>query len=423
MKVRKVLETKNLAPPKKRVCAYVRVSSEKDAQMESLDNQQAYFKRKYEKDESCEFVGIFSDSGISGTKEKRPEFQRMLSMCRAGKIDLIHTKSVSRFARNTVTVLSVSREMKERGIDIYFEEQNINTLSSEGELLLTLLASFAQAEATDMSENQKWAIQKKFESGEAMINTNRFMGYDKDEEGNLVINEAEAKTVRMIFQRYLDGLGSYRIAKELNRMRIPTITGSTWHESTVRGMLKNEKYKGDCILQKYYTPKMCGNTVLNKGAVKSFYIEKNHEPIVSAKMWEEVQLETRRRAEERNIDTKDTKKFANRHRMTGMLQCPYCGKNLRRHHAYKRYDWTCSTYIDHGKNACKGIRVPEFITEDWNLTEPTVVKEVTIDGKKHYSYSTEGELQDTKSFEHGEENKDGSILPSVDRARRTVIKL
>lgn len=296
MKVRKVLESNNLAPPKKRVCAYVRVSSEKDAQMESFENQQSYFKRKYEDDDSCEFVGIFSDSGISGTSENRPAFQQMLTMCRKREIDLIHTKSISRFARNTLTVLSVSRELKGYGIGIYFEEQNINTLSSEGELMLTVLASFAEAEAFDMSENQKWAVRKKFESGEVMINTKRFMGYDKDSDGNLIINREEAAIVRMIFERYLAGLGFYRIARELNEKRIPTITGGVWHESTVRGMIKNEKYKGDCILQKYYTPKMGGNTVPNKGKVQSYYVEKNHEPIVSKEMWEEAQSEIEKRA-------------------------------------------------------------------------------------------------------------------------------
>ena len=187
-----------------RVCAYVRVSSDKDAQMESLENQETYFKRKYAEDETCDFVGVFSDAGISGTSDNRPAFQKMLECCRNGEIDLIHTKSISRFARNTVTVLEVSRELKLLGIGIYFEEQNINTLSADGELMLTVLASFAQAEAFDMSENQKWAVRKKFARGEVMVNTNRFMGYDKDAEENLIINEDEAKVVRMIFQLYLD---------------------------------------------------------------------------------------------------------------------------------------------------------------------------------------------------------------------------
>ena len=208
-----VINTKAESQQRKlRVCAYVRVFSDKDAQMESLENQEAYFKRKYAEDDTCDFVGVFSD---------------------AGEIDLIHTKSISRFARNTVTVLEVSRELKLLGVGIYFEEQNINTLSAEGELMLTVLASFAQAEAFDMSENQKWAVRKKFARGEVMVNTNRFMGYDKDAEGNLIINEDEAKVVRMIFRLYLDGNGAHRIAKILNTSGITTVTGGHWYESTI----------------------------------------------------------------------------------------------------------------------------------------------------------------------------------------------
>ena len=339
--------------------------------------------------------------------------------------DSIHTKSISRFARNTVTVLEVSRQLKSLGIGIYFEEQDINTMSAEGELMLTVLASFAQEESYNISENQKWAIQKKFARGDVMINTNRFLGYDKDKDGNLIINEKEAEIVRMIFRMYLGGDGTFRIAKKLNELGIPTVTGKQWHETTIRGMLKNEKYKGDCLLQKYYVPKVGGATVANDGKVQSYYITGNHEAIIPKEEWDAVQRLRKERAEERNIDTKNTQKFKNRYPLSGKLICPYCGKHLRRLYAYKKYVWACSTYIDKGKKVCRGIRIPECVTDEWTIDEPVVVREeVNADGEKYYSYSSQQESDGRNSGkERNTQNPNGSVLPGVYRPRRTVIKL
>ena len=425
MEIRKLTPEGSAQSKKKRVCAYIRVSSDKEAQLDSLENQEAYFKRKYAQETGCEFVGIYSDAGISGTSENRPALQEMLKACMCGEIDLIHTKSISRFARNTVTVLEVSRQLKSLGISIYFEEQNINTMSAEGELMLTVLASFAQEESYNISENQKWAIQKKFARGEVMINTNRFLGYDKDKDGNLIINEKEAEIVRMIFRMYLGGDGTFRIAKKLNELGIPTVTGKQWHETTIRGMLKNEKYKGDCLLQKYYVPKVGGATVANDGKVQSYYITGNHEAIITKDDWEAVQRLREERAEEWNIDTKDTHKFKNRYPLSGKLICPYCGKHLRRLYAYKKYVWACSTYIDKGKKVCRGIRIPESVTDEWTIDEPVVVREkVNADGKKYYSYSGQQESDGRNSGkERNTQNPNGSVLPGVYRPRRAVIKL
>ena len=425
MEIRKLTPEGSAQSKKKRVCAYIRVSSDKEAQLDSLENQEAYFIRKYAQETGCEFVGIYSDVGISGTSEKRPAFQEMLNACMCGEIDLIHTKSISRFARNTVTVLEVSRQLKSLGIGIYFEEQDINTMSAEGELMLTVLASFAQEESYNISENQKWAIQKKFARGDVMINTNRFLGYDKDKDGNLIINEKEAEIVRMIFRMYLGGDGTFRIAKKLNELGIPTVTGKQWHETTIRGMLKNEKYKGDCLLQKYYVPKVGGATVANDGKVKSYYITGNHEAIIPKEEWDAVQRLRKERAEERNIDTKNTQKFKNRYPLSGKLICPYCGKHLRRLYAYKKYVWACSTYIDKGKKVCRGIRIPECVTDEWTIDEPVVVREeVNADGEKDYSYSGQQESDGRNSGkERNTQNPNGSVLPGVYRPRRTVIKL
>lgn len=425
MEIRKLTPEGSAQSKKKRVCAYIRVSSDKEAQLDSLENQEAYFIRKYAQETGCEFVGIYSDVGISGTSEKRPAFQEMLNACMCGEIDLIHTKSISRFARNTVTVLEVSRQLKSLGIGIYFEEQDINTMSAEGELMLTVLASFAQEESYNISENQKWAIQKKFARGDVMINTNRFLGYDKDKDGNLIINEKEAEIVRMIFRMYLGGDGTFRIAKKLNELGIPTVTGKQWHETTIRGMLKNEKYKGDCLLQKYYVPKVGGATVANDGKVKSYYITGNHEAIIPKEEWDAVQRLRKERAEERNIDTKNTQKFKNRYPLSGKLICSYCGKHLRRLYAYKKYVWACSTYIDKGKKVCRGIRIPECVTDEWTIDEPVVVREeVNADGEKYYSYSGQQESDGRNSGkERNTQNPNGSVLPGVYRPRRTVIKL
>lgn len=425
MEIRKLTPEGSAQSKKKRVCAYIRVSSDKEAQLDSLENQEAYFIRKYAQETGCEFVGIYSDVGISGTSEKRPAFQEMLNACMCGEIDLIHTKSISRFARNTVTVLEVSRQLKSLGIGIYFEEQDINTMSAEGELMLTVLASFAQEESYNISENQKWAIQKKFARGDVMINTNRFLGYDKDKDGNLIINEKEAEIVRMIFRMYLGGDGTFRIAKKLNELGIPTVTGKQWHETTIRGMLKNEKYKGDCLLQKYYVPKVGGATVANDGKVKSYYITGNHEAIIPKEEWDAVQRLRKERAEERNIDTKNTQKFKNRYPLSGKLICPYCGKHLRRLYAYKKYVWACSTYIDKGKKVCRGIRIPECVTDEWTIDEPVVVREeVNADGEKYYSYSGQQESDGRNpGKERNTQNPNGSVLPGVYRPRRTVIKL
>lgn len=425
MEIRKLTPEGSAQSKKKRVCAYIRVSSDKEAQLDSLENQEAYFIRKYAQETGCEFVGIYSDVGISGTSENRPAFQEMLNACMCGEIDLIHTKSISRFARNTVTVLEVSRQLKSLGIGIYFEEQDINTMSAEGELMLTVLASFAQEESYNISENQKWAIQKKFARGDVMINTNRFLGYDKDKDGNLIINEKEAEIVRMIFRMYLGGDGTFRIAKKLNELGIPTVTGKQWHETTIRGMLKNEKYKGDCLLQKYYVPKVDGATVANDGKVQSYYITGNHEAIIPKEEWDAVQRLRKERAEERNIDTKNTQKFKNRYPLSGKLICPYCGKHLRRLYAYKKYVWACSTYIDKGKKVCRGIRIPECVTDEWTIDEPVVVREeVNADGEKYYSYSSQQESDGRNSGkERNTQNPNGSVLPGVYRPRRTVIKL
>lgn len=409
-----------------RVSAYARVSTDSLKQEDSLENQTIAYKRLITSNPDYEFAGVFADQGISGYCENRPAFQLMLEKAKSGEIDLIITKSVSRFARNTVTVLKYARELKELGIGIFFEEQNINTLSGDGEIMLAVLASFAQEESRSISENNKWTMKRKFERGEIMINTTRFMGYDKNEFGELIINHEQTKIVRRVFEMYLSGMGMFSIVAQLNKEKNPSITGGKWSEGTLRGMLTNEKYKGDYILQKYYTPEnRRSSTVLNNGVVQSYYIENNHPAIVTKEEWDKVQQVLQRHKEQRKIAIDGTDKYKKRYPLSGMLICPYCGKALRRRQVYnKKIEWWCSLYMHEGKSACKGIKIPDEVATKQNITEPTVVEEVKINGEKYYSYTSKGEYQKgIRNKPRISENQDGSLLPRVHRPRRTAIKL
>lgn len=426
MRVRLVEVREADATKKKRVCAYARVSSDSIHQEDSLENQSAAYERLIKGNPEYEFAGVYADQGISGYCENRPQFQEMIERARAGEIDLIITKSISRFARNTVTVLKFARELKELGVGIFFEEQNINTMSGEGEMMLAVLASFAQEESRSMSENNKWSIRKKFERGEVMINTSRFMGYDKNGYGNLEVNRREALVVDFIFDMYILHVGSSRLADLLNYLGVSTVTGADWDSGVINGMLQNEKYKGDFLLQKYYTPENQRNhTRLNRGEVKSYYISENHEPIVPPEKWELAQKERERVKEKKNIGLDGTGKYQNRYPLSGLLICPYCGSTLRRRQVYKKkIQWLCSTYIEQGKQKCKGIRVDDSEVAKRNITEPTVIEEVVKDGKKHYCYTSKADYDSgIRSSEQYKEASDGGVLPGVNRPRRTVIKL
>jgi hypothetical protein len=232
--------------------------------------------------------------------------------------------------------------------------------------------------------------------------------------------------VRRIYEMYLGGLGAFKIATQLNNENIASLTGGKWHESTIRGILINEKYKGDYILQKYYTPEDRRNqTVKNNGEVQSYYIEENHPAIVSKEEWEKVQQIMEKRKKQRKIGTNGTEKYKNRYPLSGMLICPHCGKNLRRKQVYnKKIEWWCSTYINEGKSACKGVKISDEEATKQNITEPTVIEEVKIDGKKYYGYTSKTDYdKGIRNRPVIPQDKVGSILPRVYRPRRTAIKL
>ena len=421
MRIKVIKQNKENEPKKLKVCAYCRVSTNTDEQAQSLENQTLTYERLIKSKPEYEFSGIYYDKAVTGSKEERPGFRQMLSDARENKIDLIITKSISRFARNTTTVLKYTRELKGIGVAVYFEEENINTLSEDGELMLSVLSSFAQEELRSMSENIKWSVQKQFKQGILRMNTTYFLGYDMNEYGELVINEEQAKIVRRIFKMYLDGMGTESIAKTLNKENILTIKNNKWSGTTINSILKNEKYKGDCLLQKTYSPEINKNRT-NNGEVTSYYVEEDHQPIVSREDWDKVQEIREERKKQRNMT--NTQKYQNRYPLSGMLICPYCGSKLKRKHVHnKRIEWWCSKRLKEGVNACKGIHVRDEEATEWNITEPTVVKEEIINGKKHYSYTRKSELDNNEPKPNTNEVENGGILPSVHRPRRAIIKL
>ena len=241
--------------PKLRVAAYCRVSTDSDEQATSYEAQIEHYTEYISKNPEWELAGIFADDGITGTNTKnRDEFKRMIDECMAGNIDMIITKSISRFARNTLDCLKYIRELKAKNIPVFFEKESINTMDSKGEVLLTIMASLAQQESESLSKNVKLGMQYRFQQGKVMVNARCFLGYDKDENGKLVINRDEAEIVKRIYREYLEGASCQKIAKGLERDGILTARGNPrWHDSTVRKILENEKYMGDALLQKTYT--------------------------------------------------------------------------------------------------------------------------------------------------------------------------
>ncbi len=240
---------------KLRVAAYCRVSTDTEEQATSYDAQIQHYREYIISKPEWELVDIYADEGISATNtKKREEFNRMIEDCKLGRIDLVITKSISRFARNTVDCLNYIRELKEMNIPVFFEKESINTMDAKGEVLLTIMASLAQQESESLSKNVKLGMQYRFQQGKIMVNTSCFLGYDKDENGNLVINPKQAEIVKRIYREYLEGKSILAICRELERDKIRTARGNPrWHDSSVRKILENEKYMGDALLQKTYT--------------------------------------------------------------------------------------------------------------------------------------------------------------------------
>jgi site-specific DNA recombinase len=248
-------KSKGEEKPKLRVAAYCRVSTDSEEQATSYETQIEHYTSYIENHRDWVLAGIYADDGISGTNTKnREEFNRMIDDCMAGKIDMIITKSISRFARNTLDCLKYIRQLKEKNIPVYFEKENINTLDSKGEVLLTIMASLAQQESQSLSQNVKLGLQYRYQQGIIQVNCSRFLGYTKDENNRLVIVPEEAEIVKRIFREYLEGKSMLKIARGLEADGILNGAGNKkWHTSSIAKILRNEKYIGDALLQKTYT--------------------------------------------------------------------------------------------------------------------------------------------------------------------------
>ena len=340
-----------------RVAAYARVSADKDAAFHSLESQTDYYNKYIQAHPNWQLVAIYSDNAISGTKEDRPEFQRMLTDCRAGKVDLVVTKSITRFARNTVVLLETIRELKKLEIDVYFEKENMHSISSEGELLLTLLALYAEEEARSASENQRWRIRKKFEQGQTTLG--KMYGY-RLKDGKLTIIPEEAEVVRQIFTDYLSGKSIYAITKWLNTSKIPAVYSKAWNSSSVVTILKNEKYTGNMILQKTYCPDFrIKKQVVNNGQVPKYAVAHSHEAIITEEDFAKVQQILEDNRAHPLILPKDS------HLFTGLIKCGVCGgayvHRSRGKGQYKRPVWICHRYSELGKGVCQSQAIREDI--------------------------------------------------------------
>lgn len=285
---------------KRRVAAYARVSTVRECQQTSYMAQIQYYTKYIQEQEDWVFVDVYSDEGVTGTStRKRTGFLKMIQDALDGKIDLIITKSVSRFARNTVDSLMAIRQLKEHAVECYFEKENIWTFDAKGELLITIMSSLAQEESRSISENTRWGMRKAFQDGKVFVPFSHFLGYDRGEHGELKINPQQAKTVQLIYRLFLEGYSFYAIAAELTSRGIPTPYGkSVWRDRTVKNILQNEKYRGDALLQKKYSKDFLDREMRkNTGEVPQYYVEKNHEAIIEPQIFDAVQQELKRRSE------------------------------------------------------------------------------------------------------------------------------
>lgn len=383
---------------KKRVAAYCRVSSSSYEQMESYRMQIAYYEKHIKENPDYDFVGIFADEGISGTTtRKREAFNRMMEFARNGLIDMIITKSLSRFGRNTLDCLNNLRELKSLGVDVYFEKENIHTNRSEGEMLITLISAVAENESVALSENVKWGKRRKFERGDiSCIPWKNITGYCKNENGEVMIVESEAAIIRRVYKEFLDGYGIYKIARNLNRDNVPLlIGGKEWQYRTIMNFLINEKYKGDIKFQKYFAKNpVTKKRILNDGYLPQYYVEGSHPAIIDSVVWDCVQLEIecqKNYCNEHFITQYHHIAYEDTFPLTNKIICGNCGHNYkikrpnRKNERGKKY-YECSEHRSGyrrkpkpGTCVNKSRFIPEFaekvFVNAWNHL---------VDNKEHY---------------------------------------
>ncbi|MDE7362134.1 MAG: recombinase family protein, partial [Oscillospiraceae bacterium] len=360
---------------RRRAAAYARVSTDHEDQLTSYEAQVEYYTEYISGDPELEFVGIYTDEGISGTSTTRREgFKQMIADALDGKIDLIITKSVSRFARNTVDSLTAIRQLKEHGVECYFEKENIRTFDSKGELLLTIMASLAQEESRSISENCVWGQRRRFADGKVTVPFKRFLGYDRGPDGGLVVNEKEAEIVREIYRLFLSGVSPHTIAKQFTERKIPSPGGQIkWYKGTVTSILSNEKYKGDALLQKVYTTDyLTKRKKVNEGEVPQYYVEGSHEAIISAEDFARARAELDRRRKVGKPRSDDI--------YTSRLVCGECGKQygFKVWCSTNRYRRVIRLCPGDGERKCS---TPHLVEEEIRLVFVRAVNGLIADGK------------------------------------------
>ena len=345
------------------VAAYCRVSTNDEEQKTSYEAQIEYYTDKINKNPEWKLAGIFADEGISGTQaKKRPEFLKMIRLCRQGKIDIILTKSLSRFARNTVECLDYLRELKSLGVAVISEKENINTLTAESEMLITIMSCFAQAESESISRNVAWGKRQSFKSGNVPMQYKKLLGYKKGKDDLPEIVPEEAEIVKEIFHSYLDGMSLKQIADLLNSREVKTKhKGTAWRSEVIRSILVNEKYTGDALLQKtYITDCITKKSRKNNGELPMYLVKNHHEPIISRADFNRTQEEIARRSAKKAIINKINKteqgKYSAKYALTDLLVCGECGTHYRRvtwtAKGFKEIKWRCISRIKYGKRKC-----------------------------------------------------------------------
>ena len=357
-----------------RVAAYCRVSTDSEEQETSYETQVSHYTTYIQSKEEWEFVKVYADDGISGTNTmKREAFNQMIEDCEAGKIDLILTKSISRFSRNTVDCLKYTRQLKALNIAVFFEKENINTLDAKGEVLMTIMAALAQQESESLSANVSLGIQYRNQQGKVQVNHNWFLGYTKDEDGNLIIDEAQAEIVRRIYREYLEGQSLLQIKRSLEADGIKNGAGHLkWHESNIKQILTNEKYIGDALLQKTYTVSILEKKrAENNGQMPKYYVEGSHEAIIDKDVFLKVQAEMAKRA---NLVPQGKKRvYTSKYALSGMVFCGHCEDIYRRvywnNRGKKKYVWRCVSRV---LKKSSGIDCPARTIEETVLHDAVV---------------------------------------------------
>lgn len=345
------------------VAAYCRVSTKQEEQLNSYEVQKQHYEELILAEAKWRLAGIFADRGISGTSlKKRDEFNRMLRLCQKGRIKMIITKSISRFARNTLDCIAVTRKLREIGVDVYFEEQNLHSIDASSEFYISIYGSVAQSESENISANVKWGKAQSAKNGNVSFNYKHFLGYRRGEDGTPEIVPEEAETVRTIYGRFLAGDSLHDIAVHLEAQSVPSPGGKqAWRETTIRSILSNEKYKGDAVLGKTYVENCLTKRIkANRGERQKFYVENNHPAIIDAGMFARVQEELARRGSKQKVKQVGTKteqgKYCGKYALTELLICGECGTPYRRctwtARGERKIVWRCISRLDYGKKYC-----------------------------------------------------------------------